>query len=119
MATSKLAPTRGPRSSVRGAEHRFVATVLIPTVIFYGLFRLYPVAFAFYMSLHDWKLLRAQQLFIGIGNYQTILSDPLFIKVIGNTFYFAVAATLLGTIAALFLAILINPVQRGSTLLRL
>jgi multiple sugar transport system permease protein len=119
MATRKLAPTRGRRSSVRGAEYRFIATVLIPTVIFYGLFRLYPVAFAFYMSLHDWKLLRAQQLFIGIGNYQAILSDPLFIKVIGNTFYFAVAATLIGTIAALFLAILINPVQRGSTLLRL
>jgi multiple sugar transport system permease protein len=107
------------RSSVRRAEYRFIATVLIPTVVFYGLFRLYPVAFAFYMSLHDWKLLRAQQLFIGLGNYQAILSDPLFIKVIGNTFYFAVAATLLGTVGALFLAILINPVQRGSTLLRL
>ncbi len=119
MAASKVMPRKAHRSSVRGGEFRFIATVLVPTTIFYVLFRLYPLAYAFYMSLHDWKLLRVQQTFVGLKNYQTILNDPLFIKVVGNTFYFAIAATVLGTIVALYLAILINPIERGSTVLRL
>jgi multiple sugar transport system permease protein len=119
MAATKSASGRMRGSSVRRSEYRFIAIVLIPTMIFYALFRFYPVGFAFYMSLHDWKLLREQQLFVGISNYQTILQDALFLKVVGNTFYFTIAATILGTITALFLAVLINPIRRGSTLLRL
>jgi multiple sugar transport system permease protein len=104
---------------IRQAEYRFIATVLIPTFLFYTLFRFYPVAYAFYMSLHDWKLLRVQQFFVGLDNYRTILADSLFQQVVLNTFYFALGTTLLGTLIALGLAILLNPIQFGSSLLRL
>jgi len=117
MQSSSSLPRR--RSGVRRAEFRFVATVLIPTFIFYGIFRFYPVMYAFYMSLHDWRLLRSEQFFVGFDNYRTILMDPLFHKVVLNTFYFAFGTTLLGTVLALTLAILMNPIRRGSSLLRL
>lgn len=106
-------------SGIRRAETRFVATILVPAILFYLAFRVYPVLFALYMSLHDWKLLRTTQTFVGIQNYITLLADPLFLRVILNTFYFAIGATILGSLGALFLAILLNPIRRGSTLLRL
>lgn len=114
-------PVATPRKGVgiRRAEYRFIAAVLAPTLLFYAIFRFYPVGYAFYMSLHDWKLLRADQFFTGLDNYRTILADPLFQEVVRNTFYFAFGTTLLGTLVALTLAILLNPITWGSTLLRL
>jgi multiple sugar transport system permease protein len=107
------------RGSIRGAEYRFVATILIPAVLFYAAFRFYPLGFALYMSLFDWKLLRAEQFFVGLDNYATIFADPLFLQVIRNTLYFAFGSTLLGSTLALILAIILNPIQRGSAVLRL
>lgn len=71
------------------------------------------------MSLHDWKLLRKEQFLIGFENYSLIFADGLFLKTIGNTFYFAIAATFLGTVIALTMAIILNPVRWGNTLFRL
>jgi len=113
------ATSRPRQSGIRRAERRFIITVLGPTLVFYAVFRFYPVAYAFYMSLHDWRLLRADQVFAGLDNYRMLLADPLFHQVVRNTFYFAFGTTLLGTVSALALAILLNPVRRGSTLYRL
>lgn len=117
MAQTVATPRKGV--GIRRAEYRFIAAVLVPTLLFYAIFRFYPVGYAFYMSLHDWKLLRADQFFTGLDNYRTILIDPLFQEVVRNTFYFAFGTTLLGTLVALTLAILLNPITWGSTLLRL
>lgn len=117
MAQTVATPRKGV--GIRRAEYRFIAAVLVPTLLFYAIFRFYPVGYAFYMSLHDWKLLRTDQFFTGLDNYRTILTDPLFQEVVRNTFYFAFGTTLLGTLVALTLAILLNPITWGSTLLRL
>lgn len=93
--------------------------ILGPALLFYLVFRFYPVAFALYMSLHDWHLLRSEQFFVGLDNYRLLVADPLFLRVIGNTFYFAFAATLLSATLALALAILLNPIRFGSVLIRL
>ncbi|MEM7134252.1 MAG: sugar ABC transporter permease [Chloroflexota bacterium] len=114
-----VARAKPRRSSLRRAEQRFVWTILIPAILFYAAFRFYPVGFAFYMSLHDWKLLRKEQFLIGFGNYSLIFEDGVFAQAIGNTFYYAIAATILGTVAALTMAIILNPVRRGNTLFRL
>src|SRR5687768_7145192 len=119
MVMQQLSSARPRGAGIRQAERHFITAVLIPTFLFYTLFRFYPVAYAFYMSLHDWKLLRAQQFFIGLDNYRALLADSLFQQVILNTFYFALGTTLLGTLIALGLAILLNPIQFGSSLLRL
>jgi multiple sugar transport system permease protein len=108
-----------PRSSIRGAERRFILLSLVPALVFYTIFRFYPVVYAFYMSLHDWQLLRKAQIFVGLDNYITLFTDPLFLQVIGNTFYFALGVTLLSTTLAVILAILLNPIKNGSVLLRL
>src|SRR5450759_415552 len=90
MATSTLVKKPSKKATgPHGAEKRFLITALVPTVLFYLIFRFYPVGQAVYMSLFDYQLMRKVNPFIGFTNYVTILTDPLFIKVIWNTFYFA------------------------------
>lgn len=73
------------------------------------------------MSLHDWKLLRKEQFLIEFNNYSLIFADGIFLKTIGNTLHSTLPslATILGTVIALTMAIILNPVRWGNTLFRL
>jgi len=117
-----LNPVRGNRrnrSSVRRGQLKFVAFCIIPAVAFFLVFRFYPVGQAFWMSLHDWRLIGSNRTFVGTQNYQEILTDPLFRKILQNTLYFAAATSIGLTISALAVAILLNPIRRGSTIFQL
>jgi ABC-type sugar transport system permease subunit len=103
----------------RRAEKRFIITALVPTVLFYLIFRFYPVGQALYMSLFDYQLMRKVNPFIGLKNYVTILTDSLFLKVIWNTFYYAFGTAIFITLLAFILAVILNPLRRGSVILRL
>lgn len=103
----------------RQAEIRFILIALIPTILFYSVIKYYPLFFSFYMSLHDWELMRDQQFFIGIKNYLSILSDRTFLKAIQNTVYYAFITSISTTFFGLTLAIALNPIRRGSALMRL
>jgi ABC-type sugar transport system permease subunit len=120
MATSTLVKKPSKKATgPHGAEKRFLITALVPTVLFYLIFRFYPVGQAVYMSLFDYQLMRKVNPFIGFTNYVTILTDPLFIKVIWNTFYFAFGTAIFITLLAFILAVILNPIRRGSVTLRL
>ena len=101
------------------SEHQFVLICLIPAMLFYLIFRFYPLAQALVMSFHDWRLLGTDQKFVGLQNYMTILQDPLVHKVIGNTLTFAFFTTIGTTILSLLVALILNPIRRGNSLLRL
>jgi multiple sugar transport system permease protein len=114
-----LRPETRPHGGVQRAERRFIVAGIVPALLFYLVFRFYPVGYAFYMSLHDWKLLSQVQTFVGLDNYVHLFRDPLFLKVVINTFYFAIASTILTAIISLVIALILNPIGWGSTLLRL
>ena len=86
---------------------------------FFGLYRVFQVGYAFFIRLHDWRLLRSEQFFIGINNYQTIVQDPIFLISIGNAFYYTLGATLGGVVLSLILTLIINPISYGSLVFRL
>jgi multiple sugar transport system permease protein len=73
-------------------------------------------AFAFvrtvYFSLTDYNLFNKQN-FVGLQNYLNIPSDPLFITALSNTFIFSITVTILQTIGALLLAIVLNQKLSG------
>ncbi len=110
---------RVPLSGLQKTQRNFVLTVLIPTMAFFALYRIFPVGYAFFISLHDWRLLRDDQFFIGVNNYQTIVQDPIFWRSIGNAFYYTLGATLGGVTLSLILTLLINPIRSGSLVFRL
>jgi multiple sugar transport system permease protein len=115
LQLKSLFQVKGPRR----AEIRFVLIAAIPTILFYLIVKYYPLVSAFYMSLHDWQLMRDEQIFIGIDNYVKILSDKAFLKAIQNTVYYAFTTSIATTALGLLLAIALNPLRRGSAFMRL
>ena len=109
----------GRRSTIRAAEHRFIVIALVPTIIFYVIVKFYPIFFSFFISMHEWSLFGNVSPFVGFDNYAILVKDSLFYKVMWNTMYRTFAGTFLGAFCSLIVALILNPIKRGSILLRL
>jgi len=109
----------GRSATLRAAEHRFIIIALVPTILFYLIVKFYPIFFAFFISMHEWSLFGNVSPFVGLDNYALLAQDSLFFKVMWNTMYRTFAGTFLGAFFALVVALILNPIKRGSILLRL
>jgi len=59
---------------------------IVPAVIYLLLLSVFPFIYSVYLSLYDAKLTRmSRKFFVGLENYQNLLTDPLFLKSIQNT----------------------------------
>ncbi|WP_421723873.1 carbohydrate ABC transporter permease [Bauldia sp.] len=59
---------------------------LVPAVVYLLLLSVFPFIYSVYLSLYDAKLTRMdRKWFIGLENYQNLLTDSLFLKAIQNT----------------------------------
>ncbi|HOW71659.1 MAG TPA: sugar ABC transporter permease [Phycisphaerae bacterium] len=91
-----------PRNNWRG--YLFIA----PATIYLAVFSLIPVAFAAYLSLHRWHLLKSDHPFVGWGNYTALAANPLFRGAVWNTLVYAMASVPLGVVSALVVAMLVS-----------
>ncbi|HPD14288.1 MAG TPA: sugar ABC transporter permease [Planctomycetota bacterium] len=88
-----------------------------PAALLLGLFSIFPVGYAFYVSLHDWRLVKGD--FVGFGNYAEALgSDPSFGRALLATVYYVLGTVPLGLILALVLANLLMGRIRGKGVYR-
>ncbi len=91
---------------------------LLPNMIGFLLFTVLAVGASAVISLTNWDLLSPPK-FVGLANYQKLLTnDPLFHKVLFNTFYFTVVSVPLAIVIALLLALALNEGIRGIALFR-
>ncbi len=91
---------------------------LAPSFLVLAVFIYFPVAWAFGLSLYKWRILRGEPAFIGLGNYQLLLTSEEFWQAIGNTLYFAVGSIPTGMALALFIALLLNRPMRALPIYR-
>ena len=87
----------------------FILPALIGTIIFI----LIPIACSFCLSFTKWDLLNEIK-FVGLDNYKTVLTENVFLKILINTFVYAISTTIFGVIIPLILACIINSKVRGS-----
>jgi multiple sugar transport system permease protein len=80
---------------------------ILPWIIYLLVFWIYPIGYSFYLSLTDFQLLRGTGQFIGLSNYSRLITDPVFMKALKNTFFFVFGTIPLTTFLALFFALLI------------
>ncbi len=80
---------------------------ILPWIIYLLVFWLYPIGYSFYLSLTDFQLLRGTGQFIGFSNYTRLITDPVFVKALKNTFFFVFGTIPITTFVALLLALLI------------
>jgi multiple sugar transport system permease protein len=89
------------------AKYRFCYLGLLPVFAIYWVLRLDPIGRTFFLSFHDWHLIRPLKPWVGLANYRELLHDPNFLMSLWNTTLFAVAVVALSVVAGLALAVLL------------
>ena len=90
-----------------------------PFFILFGLLGLFPLIYTINVSLYDWDLLKGQGEFIGLENYLTTLTDPLFLNAVFNTFSIFLLSAVPQLIFATIIAALLDQAIRASTFWRM
>ena len=105
-----------PRAS--SAVERFGWMAVAPFVIVFVTFTLWPLVQAAWLAVRQTYGPRSG-VFVGLANFEAILTDPVFWKAFGNTATFAVLAVGIQIPLALGLALLLNrPGLRGRNVFR-
>ncbi|MCL6572047.1 MAG: sugar ABC transporter permease [Bacillus sp. (in: Bacteria)] len=91
--------------------------LLLPIFIFYFIFTIIPVKMSIYLSFTDYSGFNVPK-WVGLENYKYIINDPLAIKALFNTIYFAIGTVIFNIIMALLLAVLLNQSLRGRAFFR-
>src|SRR6266508_2291962 len=78
-----------------------------PAIVFFSVFYVFPLGWAFWISLNEWSLLRDPE-YVGLANYRQLLHDSEFINSIKVTFYYVFGTCIPIWILALGLALVFN-----------
>jgi ABC-type sugar transport system permease subunit len=106
---------RGRRPLIRLGPY----AALLPTLLIIGLFTLYPVGYAVYLSLHQYVLSEPfGHPYIGLQNFQDVLAGSYIKDSITATAIYAALAVPMILILGLFAALLLNTPLRIATFLR-
>jgi multiple sugar transport system permease protein len=90
---------------------------ILPWLLGFLAFRIYPFLMSFYYSFTFYPVLESPR-WIGLRNYANLAQDPRFITSLYNTVYYAALAVPLATIAGILLAMLLNMRVKGLSLWR-
>jgi multiple sugar transport system permease protein len=116
----EVSTQRPSRFSPRWRNEAVGVGFVLPLLIVYVLFLLWPIVLGLRMSFFNWSLVGSGSgNFLGLANYQEALSDPNFWGALGNTLIFTVMSTPILVILSLFLAILVNRVRHVRWLFRI
>ena len=101
-------PTRQRMTQHRRKEALLFYLFISPWVIGFLAFMAGPMLFSIYLSFTEWDTFTPPR-WIGLENYTTLLfDDPVFRKVMFNTFFYSLISVPLGMGVSLFLANLLN-----------
>lgn len=89
-------------------HHRLDYLFLVPGMLVFGAFILYPLFASQYFSLLRWSGFDANQQFIGLANYAELVRDQYFWAAFGRSFLFMVATVPAQMLVSLVFAIILN-----------
>jgi|SRR5215207_3472549 len=119
MAVTDLKPTSSRlRETLRQMRKNWSAYLfLAPGLIHFAIFTLFAVGFAFYISFHEWNIIRPEKPFLGWDNYLRLFEDKRFHRSVINTLTFMVGVPL-NLMSGLAVALLLNTKVRGQAIFR-
>lgn len=111
---------RRTRSAARQLWRRYRAGTLfvLPAVVLYVVFMIYPFVQSIYLSLTSWDGAQPVKQFVGLANYVTLLQDPLVWTSLEHNLIWVVIGTIVPIVIGLLLAVLLSSRPRGFTLFR-
>ncbi|CAJ1316225.1 sugar ABC transporter permease [Paenibacillus sp. PK4536] len=104
------------KSNLYRKEKYFGYLFILPPVVGFLLFTLYPALYSVYGSFTDWNGL-GQMNFIGLDNFKDILTDDFFYKSMFNTLFLMIGIPI-GLVISLLLALGLNRKIPGTTTFR-
>lgn len=81
---------------------------IIPVLLLFSVFRIYPLIRSFSLGFYQWNILSPIKPFVGLQNYRELFEDAVFVQGFKNTIIYTVTLIFVGTIIALFLALLLD-----------
>ncbi len=91
------------------AGYLFILPALAGTFTFI----IIPIFCSFGLSFTKWDLLNDIQ-YVGLQNYKDVFTEPVLVKILINTFVYAISVTVLGVTIPLVLAYILNCKIRGA-----
>ena len=98
-------------------RHNIGLAFILPWLIGFLIFKLYPFISSFIYSFHEYNLFK-QATFVGFQNYIDILNDDLIMKAFKQTFKYAFFTVPLELVFALFIAYILSARINGLNLFR-
>jgi raffinose/stachyose/melibiose transport system permease protein len=105
-------------TSRQSRDRLVIILFLLPAIILFLLFVIYPIFRSVYYSTFDWKGLGAPVDNIGLENYQRILTDEVFLKSVKNVVIIIVLSLALQLPAAIILATIVGRDLPGRAVFR-
>ncbi|MET9019421.1 sugar ABC transporter permease [Actinopolymorpha sp. NPDC004070] len=110
--------TTGSHAGRSKSELLSLYLAISPFYILFAIFGLFPIGFSLYLSFQNWNGIGAMK-FVGLAQYQFMLSDPIFWKSIVNTFQIWFISTIPMLFFALVIAFMLNQQIRGRSAYRI
>lgn len=118
MSVSQAEPPGGASRRQRFTRRITPYLFISPFFVAFFIFQLLPIAFSIFLSLAQWNGMTPIK-FVGLDNFQTLAGDPKFWDSLRVSFVITVVCTILGTVGATLLAVLLEKVpDRLASLLR-
>ncbi|MGG3889627.1 carbohydrate ABC transporter permease [Metabacillus fastidiosus] len=92
-------------------KYLFLSICLVPPIILFCIFSLYPLFSGFYYSFFDWSGASSSKTFIGIKNYIRLFEDPIIPKTIWHDYFLVVTKVIGIMILAAFFAVVLTQLK--------
>lgn len=81
---------------------------LLPTIILMFILLVVPIVMVINYSFYDNVIINKNPIFVGLENYKTVLSDPVFRKAIANTLFFVIISIIAHFLIGMTFAMVLN-----------
>ena len=102
----------------RSGRRRLVLPFVLPALVLYTVFFVYPALQAFWVSLHRWSGFGNTKVFIGLGNYIEMINDRLFWSSFEKTLIISIGGGIFIFALALFFSAILQRNIRGRKFFR-
>jgi ABC-type sugar transport system permease subunit len=114
----KAKPPRPRRKKIDTKRTPFIICFLAPACIFYGLFVIWPVLQAFFVSTFRWRGVSSERQFVGLDNFKTLFQDSSFWNALSHSIWILVVAGIVIMVIAMAMAHVLQRETRGIHMMR-
>ena len=93
-----------------------VLLFILPALIPLGVFWIFPMCQAIFMSFTDWDYMSSAYNIVGLDNYKSVFSDSMFYDALKNTAVFTLGTLIPTIVLGLFTAVLLKNKLTGSAI---